>query len=67
MKKASDYRLHARECRALAAKMDLGEPRDQLLAMARHWDQLAEERAELVRRHPELAIDGELEEEDGAA
>ena len=38
MKKASEYRAHAEECRQLASKMDLGEQRDQLLGMARHWD-----------------------------
>ncbi|MDE2486349.1 MAG: hypothetical protein KGO51_03040 [Alphaproteobacteria bacterium] len=54
MKKASEYREHARECRELAARMDRGEQREQLLAMARHWDQLADDRAALVRLHPEL-------------
>lgn len=59
MKKESEYRLHAKECRGLAAKMDLGDARDQLLVMARHWDQLAQERAEMILRHPELALLGE--------
>lgn len=63
MKKASEYRQHAAECRGLAAKMDLGEKRDQLLAMAAHWDRMAEERAQLIARHPELALDGEREED----
>ena len=63
MKKASEYRMHAQECRALAAKMDLGDARNQLLTMARHWDQLAIERSELLKRHPELALDGEQDEE----
>lgn len=63
MKKASEYRLHASECRALAAKMDLGERREQLLAMAAHWDRMALERAEFIARHPELALQGEREEE----
>lgn len=63
MKKASEYRLHATECRALAAKMDLGERREQLLDMAAHWDRMALERAQLVSRHPELALEGEREEE----
>jgi hypothetical protein len=58
MKKASEYRRHAEECRSLARSMT-GEQRDQLLEMARTWDKLAEERAELVRRHPELALEGE--------
>ena len=59
MKKASEYRQHAEECRALANGMPAGQHRDQLLEMARTWDNLAAERAELVRRHPEMAIDGE--------
>ena len=44
MKKASEYREHAEECRQLAVRMESGEHRDQLLAMARHWDQLAADR-----------------------
>jgi hypothetical protein len=63
VKKASEYRAHAIECRGLAAKMDLGDARDQLIAMARHWDQLAAERTQLITRHPELALDGEHAEE----
>ncbi len=44
MKKVSEYRQHALECRALAANMPSHEQRDQLLSMARTWDGLAEER-----------------------
>ncbi|MEO8114442.1 MAG: hypothetical protein ABI655_08680 [Phenylobacterium sp.] len=62
MKKASEYRQHADECRKLAKGMD-PEQQGQLLAMAATWDRLAEERSELVRRHPELALTGEREEE----
>jgi len=65
MKKASEYRQHADECRLLAARMDVGEHRDQLLEMASTWDRLASERSDLVRRHPEMAITGEHEEETG--
>ncbi|HEX5775700.1 MAG TPA: hypothetical protein VFX95_03370 [Caulobacteraceae bacterium] len=50
MKKASEYRQHADECRALASRMDLGEHRDQLLKMAATWDQLAAERAQHAKR-----------------
>jgi len=63
MKKASEYRLHAAECRQLAAKMELGEQREQLLGMARHWDELAQDRTNLIRLHPELALEGEEDEE----
>ena len=63
MKKASEYRQHAVECRQLAAAMQSGEQRDQLLAMAETWDMLAADRSALVQRHPELALTGEFEEE----
>lgn len=63
MKKASEYRQHAEECRALAARMEVGEHRDQLLEMAATWDRLATERSELVRRHPEMGMEGEHREE----
>lgn len=63
MKKASEYRQHAQECRDLAKQMPQGEQRDQLLEMARTWDNLAAERADLVRRHPELGLAGEHQEE----
>lgn len=62
MKKASEYREHAAECRALAAKMETPADREQMLAMAAHWEQLATDRVALVRKHPDLAIDGEHEE-----
>ena len=58
MKKASEYREHAQECRALAQGMQ-GEQRTQLLNMAETWDRLAEDREKLIRRHPELALPGE--------
>ena len=63
MKKASEYRQHAEECRALARSMPAGKDRDQLLEMSATWDNLATERSKLVQRHPELAIQGEHEEE----
>ena len=62
MKKASEYRQHAEECRTLA-KGTTGEQRDRLLAMAETWDKLAAERSELVRRQPQLGLEGEHAEE----
>jgi hypothetical protein len=62
MKKASEYRRHAEECRVLA-KGTQGEHRDQLLEMAETWERLAAERSELVRKHPDLAMEGEHAEE----
>lgn len=49
MKKASEYRDHARECRELAALMSEPENRQQLLHMAESWDLLADERERIVR------------------
>jgi hypothetical protein len=63
VKKASEYREHARECRELAQKMETQADREQMLAMAAHWETLAKERTALVRKHPDLAIEGEHEEE----
>ena len=63
MKKASEYRQHADECRALAVTMEHGEQRNQLLEMASTWDKLATDRSDLVRRHPELGLEGEHREE----
>ncbi|HZH53547.1 MAG TPA: hypothetical protein VEZ16_16905 [Microvirga sp.] len=56
MKKASEYRRHAEECRVLARQMPEGPQREQLLEMARTWDNLAQDRNWLVERHPELNI-----------
>jgi hypothetical protein len=44
VKKASEYRTHAQECRALAKHMEQGEHREQLVAMAETWERLAEQR-----------------------
>ncbi len=63
MKKASEYRRHAQECRELATTMDSAEHRDQMLKMAEHWERLAEDRLALIQKHPELAMPGEHEEE----
>ena len=63
MKKASEYRQHAVECRQLAAGLAAGEQRDQLLQMSANWEEMAAERSDLVSRHPELALPGEREEE----
>ncbi len=62
MKKASEYRRHAEECRVLAKQVPEGPQRDQLLEMARTWDALAADRSALVQKHPELALPDETEE-----
>jgi hypothetical protein len=66
MKKSSEYRQHAVQCRELAKRIKPGEQRDQLLEMATTWEKLAAERSELVLRHPELALQGEHAEEAAA-
>jgi hypothetical protein len=63
MKKASEYRLHAKECRDLASHMDSAEQRALMLQMAEHWEKLAADRLALIGRHPELAHEGEHDEE----
>ena len=49
MRKASEYLEHARECRELASKMEKPQAREQLLKMARHWEQLALDRERMTR------------------
>ncbi len=49
MKKISEYRHHAAECRALAAKMPVDDQRQQLLDMAANCDRLALERERSVK------------------
>src|SRR4051812_49692291 len=63
MKKASEYRRRAEECRALARTMRLDRERDSLLTMAADWDKLAENRSALIRRYPALAIHDEHRED----
>ena len=63
MKKASEYRKHAEECRALARGVLDGPQKDQLLEMAATWDNLASERAAFIQRHPEQALPHENAEE----
>jgi len=63
MNKASEYRQHAHECRKLAAGMESADQRALMLQMAKHWEKLAADRAELITRHPELAHEGERDEE----
>lgn len=57
MNKASEYRVNARKCRALASKTDFIEDREALLRMAELWEQLARDRVDLVQKHPELSGD----------
>ena len=45
VKKSSEYRHYAEECRALANKMPPGEQRDAILTIAAIWEKLALVRA----------------------
>ena len=62
--KASDYRQHARYCRDLATHTPPGDPREELLEIAKTWETLALERSNWS--HPELAR-GEHQDVDGLA
>jgi hypothetical protein len=58
MKKASEYRQHAEECRAIARSMIDDGQREQLLNMAETWEQLAAERdQDKPPRPPRLIFD----------
>jgi hypothetical protein len=48
MKKASEYRRHAEECRTLARNAMSDQERNQLLNMAETWTKLAEERERMA-------------------
>ena len=50
MKKVSDYRQHAEECRKLATSARSKEHREMLLKMAATWEALAEERQKTNER-----------------
>jgi hypothetical protein len=53
VKKASEYRHHAKECRALANQAVSDEHRKQLSAMAETWDTLAVEREKIAAQDDE--------------
>ena len=61
--KAFDCRQHARYCRDLATHTPPGEPREQLLEIAKTWETLAVERPEWGQQYLELAP-GEHQDED---
>jgi hypothetical protein len=54
MKKASEYRQHAEECRDLARRAKEAEHRDMLLNMAATWDSLAAERLQATARRQRM-------------
>jgi hypothetical protein len=52
MKKAAEYRRHAKDCRELAAKAGKQDQREQLLRMAETWESLALDREMFLERDP---------------
>jgi hypothetical protein len=53
MLKVSDYRKHAKECRRLARQSTLPDIREQLLELAKAWDELGEQwLQEIARKRP---------------
>ena len=55
IKKVSEYRDHAEECRRMAAGASNDEHRAALFQMAETWDKLAEERAGRLRQQQRIA------------
>lgn len=47
----------AEECRSIAANMRIPELREQVLDLARQWDQLAEERMKLLKLRERIEED----------
>ncbi len=54
LKKASEYRQHAEECRILAKQVPDGVQRSQPLEIAKTWEALAEDRDRLAQNYSEL-------------
>jgi hypothetical protein len=55
VRKVSEYRQHADECRKLARRAASPEHRDMLFNMAATWNSLAEERIKSTARQQRLA------------
>ncbi len=55
MKKASEYQLHADECRKLAAGTANPEHKAMLANMAETWESLARERIDRLARQERIA------------
>ena len=66
MQKASQYHLHAEECRGLAAKATKPEHKAMLGQMAETWDDLAEQRERLIARRERIAALEQKSERAGA-
>jgi hypothetical protein len=54
MKKASEYREHANQCRMLARNAQNEDQRKQLEEMAQTWERLAQDRERMLAEQAEL-------------
>lgn len=54
MQQAEEFRKHAEECRVMASKMRNAPQREQLLFLAKQWDDLAEEREKISQGAGEI-------------
>jgi hypothetical protein len=66
VQKASQYHLHAEECRGLVAKATKPEHKAMLGQMAETWDDLAEQRERLIGRRERIAALEQKSERAGA-
>ena len=55
MQQVEGFRKHAEECRAMASKMRNAPQREQLLFLAKQWDDLAEEREKMLKAQAKLS------------
>ena len=55
MKKVSEYRERAEECRTMAKRASFESHREMLLKMAATWDSLAEDRERTMARQERIA------------
>jgi hypothetical protein len=53
MRKLSEYKAHADECRKMASNMKNAEHKNQLQEMAKAWELLAQEREKQLRKTKE--------------
>ncbi|MGC1359424.1 MAG: hypothetical protein WA851_27225 [Xanthobacteraceae bacterium] len=59
MRKVSEYKQHAAECRQMAAKIRDQDQKKQLEEMAEAWTMLATERARQLAKQNERLVDPE--------
>ena len=55
MERVIEYRKNAEECREIAGKLRDPGQREQLLKIAQHWDDLAEEREKYLQVRKRLS------------